>query len=249
MASDMKKPMGITILRKRDLSKKLWPLSIGEMHGVGKKTAEKLNVLGINTIGDLAKFNPIALKQELGMHGEKLYERANGIDERIVDPEAEATYKSISQSTTLPEDIASEEEARIIFKELAQGLAERLKRKKYISYQISITIRYSDWQTVNRARTLKRFVQSQRDILEIAMFLFMEHWDGRPVRLLGVTANSLEDSTNATKQLDLFTYKEDAREEPLINVIHQLEKRFGDHIIQKGLHPIDRNDGKRGRKP
>jgi len=235
MASDMKKPMGLTILRKRDLAKVLWPLPIEDMHGVGQKTAEKLRAMRIQTIGDLAGYDKHSLASVLGVHGERLFERANGIDDRPVDPESEANYKSISQSTTLPEDIASESEARAVFAKLATQLAGRLKEKKYVAYQITITIRYSDWQTVSRAKTFKKAITEHRDILDIAMFLFHEHWDGRPIRLLGIAAHSLEDSVMATKQLDLFTYEKDVKEEPLIDAIQQLEEKYGDHVIQKGI--------------
>ncbi|MGV3488991.1 MAG: DNA polymerase IV [Tuberibacillus sp.] len=239
MASDMKKPMGMTILRKRDLAKKLWPLPIEDMHGVGKKTAEKLRALQIYTIGDLAHFNKNQIAAELGIQGEKLHERANGIDERPVDPEAEATYKSISQSTTLPEDIVSQNEAKAVFTRLAEGIEKKLKEKKYVAYQIAITIRYFDWQTTNRAKSFKKAVSLKEEILEIALHLFADHWDGRPVRLLGLSAHSLEDAVKATKQLDLFTYEKDAKEEPLIEVIQKLEDKFGDHIVQRGVSRQD----------
>ena len=80
------------------------------MHGVGKKTAEKLNNIGIFTIGDLAKANEIQLKALLGINGLRLKERANGIDERPVDPEAANEFKSVGNSTTLPSDISNQQE-------------------------------------------------------------------------------------------------------------------------------------------
>src|SRR5690625_837416 len=81
-ASDMKKPLGITILRIRELSKELWPLPIEKMYGVGEKTANKLHKIKIETIGDLAKADVYALTQLLGINGERLKNRANGIDTR-----------------------------------------------------------------------------------------------------------------------------------------------------------------------
>src|SRR5690606_39217563 len=109
-ASDMKKPLGITILRKRDIPKILWPLPVGDMHGVGSKTAEKLNNIGIMTIGDLAKANDIQLKTLLGINGIRLKERAMGFDSRPVDPEAIYDFKSIGNSTTLPKDTTVQQE-------------------------------------------------------------------------------------------------------------------------------------------
>src|SRR5574342_277107 len=84
MASDMKKPMGITVLRKRDIPKVLWPLPTFEMHGVGKKTAEKLQTIGIETVGELAVSNELQLKALLGINGIRIKERANGVDQRLV---------------------------------------------------------------------------------------------------------------------------------------------------------------------
>ena len=78
MASDMKKPLGITVLRKRDVKKILWPLPVVEMHGIGKKSAEKLKTIDIFTIKDLAEANEIQLKALLGINGIRLKERANG---------------------------------------------------------------------------------------------------------------------------------------------------------------------------
>lgn len=107
MASDMKKPLGITILRKRDVQKILWPMPVSEMHGVGAKTAEKLHTIGMETIGDLAQGDEHQLQKLLGINGIRLKERANGIDHRRVDPESIYDFKSIGNSTTLPRDISS----------------------------------------------------------------------------------------------------------------------------------------------
>ena len=93
-ASDMKKPMGITILRKREIESFLWPLPVIEMHGIGKSTEKKMNELGLYTIGDLAKTDEITIKSSFGKHGIRLHQRANGIDHRLVDPEAAEERKS-----------------------------------------------------------------------------------------------------------------------------------------------------------
>ncbi|MFC4617918.1 DNA polymerase IV [Camelliibacillus cellulosilyticus] len=241
MASDMKKPMGLTVLRKRDLPTKLWPLPVGDMHGVGAKTAEKLNTMGVYTIGDLVQYPKVALMAALGQHGEKLHDRASGLDDRPVDPEAEATFKSMSQSTTLPRDAQSEDEARGVFKRLAARLAQKLKEKKSVAYQIAITIRYSDWQTITRAKTIRQPIQTEVEIFDNVMRLFHDHWDGRPIRLLGVGAQNLEDASMASKQLDLFTYEQDAKQEPLYEAIQRLEKKYGSTVVQKGADRLNHN--------
>src|SRR5690625_4754744 len=97
-ASDMKKPLGITVLRKRDLPYKLWPLPIEKMYGVGKQTAKKLKKINIHTIGDLAKSDTYTLAQLLGINGERLKNRANGFDPSDVDPDSVNDFKSIGNS-------------------------------------------------------------------------------------------------------------------------------------------------------
>ena len=129
----MKKPLGITVLRKRDVKKVLWPLDVIEMHGIGKKTAEKLNQIGVFTINDLAMANDIQLKALLGINGLRLKERANGIDERPVDPEAANEFKSIGNSTTLPSDIANQQQLLHVLESLTEKVEIRMKRKKVLA--------------------------------------------------------------------------------------------------------------------
>lgn len=104
-ASDMKKPMGITVLRLRDIEQVLWPLEVVKMHGIGESTAKKLNDQGIFTIGNLAMVEEHTIKHILGKNGVRLRARANGIDTREVDPIAIYDTKSVGNSTTLPQDV------------------------------------------------------------------------------------------------------------------------------------------------
>ncbi|MDF1507536.1 DNA polymerase IV [Robertmurraya sp. DFI.2.37] len=233
MASDMKKPLGITVLRKRDLPTVLWPLEVGEMHGVGKKTADKLKGIGIHTIGDLAKGNEIQLKALLGINGIRLKERANGIDNRPVDPDAITDFKSIGNSTTLPKDVSNQQELFQVLNGLAEKVSVRLKRKKVLATTLGITIRYKDRKTVTRSRKLLNPVSTQEEILQLAKGMLVANWTGDPVRLLGITGTDLVEHDHAVKQLDLFTYEKDAKKEPLIDTVSKLKEKFGAHIIEQ----------------
>ncbi len=233
MASDMKKPLGITVLRKRDIPTVLWPMEAGEMHGVGKKTAEKLKNIGIDTIADLAKANEIQLKSLLGINGIRLKERANGIDNRQVDPDAISDFKSIGNSTTLPKDISNQQELFKVLDRLAEKVSVRLKRKKVMATTLSITIRYKDRHTITRSKKLLNPVSTQEEILTMAKQIFVSHWTGQAVRLLGITGTDLVENDQAVKQLDLFSYEKDAKKEPLINTVSKLKEKFGAHIIEQ----------------
>ncbi|MDP4083744.1 MAG: DNA polymerase IV [Bacillota bacterium] len=242
MASDMKKPLGITILRKRDVPQILWPLATNEMHGVGKKSAAKLSTIGIQTIGELAKGNEIQLKKLLGINGIRLKERANGLDERPVDPESVAEFKSIGNSTTLPKDVANQKELFSILETLSQTVSIRLKRENVLAGAIAITIRYKNRKTITRSKKLANPIGLKEEIVSYAKELFVKNWNGNPVRLLGITGSDLLDHEEAVRQLDLFSYESEARKEPLFKVVSLLREKYGKNIIDKaGSHQVDPN--------
>ncbi|MFZ0371165.1 MAG: DNA polymerase IV [Halobacillus sp.] len=232
MASDMKKPMGITILRKRDLQNKLWPLPIEEMYGVGDKTAEKLRRIKVETIGELAAHPVLELKRLLGINGERLQNRANGDDQRPVDPDAVHEFKSIGTSTTLPEDTTDDEEVRSVLRRLTHKVEARMKNKKVLAQNVQLMIRYHDRKTVTRSRQLKEFIQSAEDLFQVSLQLFDEHWNQEPIRLLGITAQDLAEKSEITQQLDLFNYEQYASKEKLYKAIDDLTEKYGSNPFQ-----------------
>lgn len=234
-ASDMKKPLGMTILRKRDVQGKLWPLPTGEMHGIGQRTAEKLQTINIYTIGDLAKASDVSLKNLLGINGVRLKERANGIDSRPVDPESIFDYKSVGNSTTLPKDSTNQKELIEILEKLSEKVAARLKNKRLLGQKIGVTIRYRDRKTITRSQIVDSPFSESVEIFHFATDLFIKNWNGEGVRLLGVTAYDVVEKDIATKQLDLFSYEVEAEKEPLFKAMEQLQNKYGKNIIKKGL--------------
>lgn len=232
MASDMKKPMGITVLRKRDVPIILWPLDVVEMHGVGKKTAEKLKNVGINTIEDLAKANEIQIKALLGINGTRLKERANGIDRRLVDPNSVSDFKSIGNSTTLPRDVFNQAELIRVLEKLAEKVAYRCKNKSVLATTMAVTIRYKDRKTITRSKKLQNPISSKEEIVAVASQIFKDHWNGNAVRLLGITGTDLVEQEQAVKQLDLFSFEKDAKKEPLIDAVSKLKAKYGANIIE-----------------
>ncbi|MGM8214048.1 DNA polymerase IV [Bacillaceae bacterium W0354] len=236
MASDMKKPLGITVLRKREIKEKLWPLPIGDMYGVGKKTEEKLKTIQIETIGDLATKDVYTLKHLLGINGERLHQRANGIDNRPVDPDAVNEFKSIGNSTTLPYDYIELNEIKEVFKQLSEKVALRLRHKNVVTENIQIMIRYHDRKTITRSKQLSDYIENKEDIAQIAFKLFKQHWSSEPVRLLGITAQQLTSRDEMAKQLDLFTYEQEAVKEGLYEAIEQIEEKFGKNAFVKLKH-------------
>ncbi|WP_026689357.1 DNA polymerase IV [Alteribacter aurantiacus] len=249
MASDMKKPMGITVLRKREINRVLWPMNTKEMHGIGEKTAEKLNKSGIDTIGELAKANPEHLKQILGIHGLKLYEKANGIDNRLVDPDSVNEFKSIGNSTTMPKDLTDVHKVKKVLMNLADSVARRMRKKEVYAWNVQLTIRYHDRKTITRSRKLEYPVRSHQDLFEASSALFDKYWNQEPVRLLGVTAMDLVEKSYAYKQLDLFSYKEDEKKHQLSTTVDSIRDKFGESMLLKGVQlSKDRSDQLRDQK-
>ncbi|WP_075618024.1 DNA polymerase IV [Paenisporosarcina indica] len=234
-ASNMKKPMGVTVLRKRDIDKLLWPLPVIDMHGVGESTAKKLNGIGLTTIGDIAKVEDGILKEKLGKNGVRLKNRANGIDVRAVDPDSVYDTKSVGSSTTLPIDETDPLELKKVFKHLSTKVANRLEAKRLAGPTVSIQIRDTDWRNSSRSKTFRNLVYDQAKILEVAWSLFERNWDGQPIRLLGVTVSGVVDRIDFTEQLSIYNFEEHAKEEPILKLVDALQTKFGKDKITRGV--------------
>lgn len=226
-ASDMKKPLGITILRKRELSNKLWPLPVGGMYGIGEKTAAKLKKIDIHTIGDLANTDVYTLTQLLGINGERLRNRANGIDTRDVDPNSVNEFKSIGNSRTLPEDTSDMDALRQMLFQLAVRVDERLTRREMTGKTVQLMIRYGDRQTITRSKKLHSYVGGLEDIVPVVYDLLDMHWNLDPIRLLGVTVSDLLDKKDVLEQLNLFTFEKAVKKAKLEEMVQELKSKYG----------------------
>lgn len=238
MASGMKKPMGITILRRRDVPRVLWPLDVGDMHGVGEKTAAKLKAQDIHSIADLAKLTEKQAHALLGKQGEKLWRRSHGIDTRPIDPDSIYDRKSVGNSMTLSFDETSGTELNKHIEKLSKKVAARLKEKGYVGYTVHVQIRYHDWTNKSKSRSFKEPVYRLEDIERHAKRLFQQLWNKEPVRLVGVTVQQLKEPGEITEQLTFDSYQKIVKEEPVRALLSELQQRFGDKSIQKGVSSL-----------
>ncbi|MET0959191.1 MAG: DNA polymerase IV [Psychrobacillus psychrotolerans] len=234
-ASNIKKPMGITVLRKRQVNEILWPLPVIDMHGIGESTARKLESIGIKSIGDLANANPNLLKEKLGKNGVRLLNRANGIDNRAVDPESIYDTKSVGNSTTLPYDESNIDELEKVFVRLSKKVAARLDAKNLAGRSITIHIRDANWKNKTKSKTLTSRLYKEQEIYQLALELFNASWNGDPIRLLGVTVNNVDDKGESVEQLSIFNFEEHAKEEPILKLVEQLQGKFGEDSIKRGM--------------
>jgi DNA polymerase-4 len=203
MASNFKKPLGMTVYRRRELKNTLWILPITEMYGIGKATAPRLQALGIKTIGDLANNKSEDVKNMLGKSYFTFHDWANGYgsDTVIVDEE---DPKSIGNSQTFLFDTDDYDEITALFKELSMSVSKRAERENKVGLTIQIVIRYYNFETVNRSVTLTKPTNKQLTIFYEAMKLFDRNYKDEPIRLLGVTLQNLSDEGSLVEQLSLF---------------------------------------------
>ena len=193
MAAEMEKPLGITELWKNDIPVKLWPLPVKEMYGVGTKTAEKLNRMGIRTVGDLAKSNANLIVRTFGKGGSEMHLHANGMDDSPVLAREDDDMKSIGRSTTLPEDISDVEKAKLILMELADDIGMTARRHDKKGHTVHITIKYSDFRVVTKQATIPATCTT-REIYQAGCILLEQNWSQfHPVRLIGISLSGFNE--------------------------------------------------------
>lgn len=224
MASDMKKPMGITVLRIRDVPEKMWPLPIKEMQGIGKRTVPLMEDLNIHTIKDLATYQDLnALKPVLGKNIESMIKRANGYDDRTLMTDYDS--KSMGISETLLEDVTDYDELRGLIRTLCRRLSKRLKEAHKAGYHVSMRICYYDFRNANKSKKLSAPIWTSDDLFVQAMILFDSSYEEEEaVRLIGVSVSDFASEEFLTKQVSLFDAPE---EESTSEILHDLNHQLG----------------------
>ena len=235
MASDFEKPDKVHTLFPEEVPLKMWPLSINELFMAGKSSVDTMKKLEINTIGDLAKADPALIELHLKSHGRMLWNFANGIDDSQVQSKP-SEAKGIGNSTTLSEDAATYEEVQKVFKSLAQSVGGRLKKAGQKAMMVSMEVKYHNFQTMSHQRQLSKPTDKEEEIYDAACQLFLESWNGEPVRLLGIRTAKLVDASEP-EQLSLFDIKipekPDEKHQKLNKAMEEIRKKFGDSAVMK----------------
>lgn len=236
MASDIKKPLGVTVLRKRDIEKILYPLSVKEIYGIGKKTYPKLIENGINTIGDF--MNEENFYKIVNLIGENQfyssYNNLKGLSSNIVNPNRYSESNSISTSMTY--DIALISEAEILYelRKMTREIHSKMIQDGYFTKTISIVLRDTDFQTISRQKTLDMYTDDFLIIFETVQELLEENFLDKGYRLIGVGFNNLVDKDHIPKEYNLFNVLSyDQREDIINNLINNFQSKYGEKVLFK----------------
>ena len=228
MGSDYKKPMGITIIRRKDISKILYPLDISDMFGVGKKTAPRLKSIGIKTIGDFKKKldeeDPTTINI-IGKFAYELKEWLNGYgDDKVItqfdDP------KSIGNSTTLKEDTSNFEIIKSTFDWLTQEVSYRAKKDNLLGTTIQIMAKDTSYKAHNKSITFDTPTNNQKDILNIALKLYEKNYLNMIVRAVGVTLQNLVSQKDLAIQMTFFDYEKHEDENRTRLIINDINRKL-----------------------
>ena len=191
MASDMQKPDGLTIIVEDDIRSRIWPLSVRKLWGVGPKTEAYLEKMGIQTVGNLASISLDRLIEEFGQsYGRYLYEASRGIDESPLVTHWEP--KSISRETTFQRDVDNWQVIAKTLAELTKEVVINMKEEGYQGRTITLKIRFNDFKTYTRAKTLNKHTDSEEEIRKAAFDCLGRLQLKKKVRLIGVRISHLK---------------------------------------------------------
>ncbi len=233
LGSRLKKPDGLTVIRKEEVGKILEDLPVGKLHGIGPKLEEELKSMGIFHCGQLGRVPIPLLTKRFGVIGERLHEMGLGWDESPVVPLDEAEdAKSISHSVTLEEDTSDPSLLGKVLSQLSERVSRRMRRDGFYGKRVTLTVRYSDFYTFSKQKTLSQWINSGNEIFHQATEIFESIPHPKPIRLLGVGMALLK---KEWCQLGLFEKRE--KNDKLLEAMDRVNDRFGDWTLTWGsLH-------------
>jgi nucleotidyltransferase/DNA polymerase involved in DNA repair len=229
LASDLEKPDGLVVFPLEEVERRLWPMPVGRLWGVGPKSRERLERGGLRTVGDLARCPAKALAALLGSAAAQLQALAHGRDDRAVEPSRES--KSISEERTYGEDLTDPVEIDRALLERAEGVARDLRREGLVGRTVHLKVRAGDFTTWTRAKTLPRPTDLAEPIVEAARGLFATRiaLAGKGVRLLGVGMSGLEPAR--FRERPLFPEAGEDRGRRLATAEDAVRERLGERSL------------------
>jgi DNA polymerase-4 len=201
---------------------------VQDLWGIGEKTADALEKLGIRTVGQLAKFPREFLTYHFGLNGDRMRDAAWGEDDTPVIPFYEGVpVKSMGHEFTLEKDLSDRERIGAHLLRLSDQVGRRMRQDGYLGRIVSVKYRDPSFKTTIRQRALPELTDDETQIHKVANALFDENWSGHPVRLIGVSMTGLV--SGAGKQRELFDA--DAHRRQMTEAVDSLRDKYGDTAL------------------
>ena len=234
IASDLRKPRGLVVVSPGHERDFLLPLEVARMPGAGPKTTARLHLLGIDTLGQLARAPTSLLTEVLGPGAIGLQRRARGDDPSPV--QLPGVARSISREETYPVDIRQAVELEARTRVLAAAVGQRLRAGRLLAGTVFVKLRFADFETITRRSGLPRPTCADVDLARSADELVKRAWPpGQAVRLLGVGVEGL---VGQPPQMGLFE-EVDIRQERVDWALDELRERFGPAAISRGTDSLE----------
>lgn len=231
MASDFLKPDRVHTLFNNEIEKKMYPLKIEDLYGVGKSTSKKLRELKINTIGDLANANYDYLYKYFKNQASKLIESARG---NSIITTKKTNTECISNSTTISYNLNSLDEIYKYLYPLVENVSKELRKKEKYATLVGVTLRDKNFKTSQHQRKLKNPTSSTDEIYNVAKVLVKELWNEEKIRLVGVSIGKF--TNNLSHQLSLFEDSNSIKKDnELDKTLDRLKIIYGNNIIDKAI--------------
>lgn len=237
LGSDYIKPDAVTVISENNFKEIVYPLPVGDMLFIGKKTEMTLASMGIKTIGELAASSPDMLRMRFGKIGELISTYARGEDDSPVSPKEEDA-KSVGNGFTFKHDLVTKEECRVGIEFLSEEIGRRLREKEMKCATVQLTIKDEYLRSIQRQRPQSPPTDIGREIAALAYEILLAEWsEGKPIRMLTVTACNLVRADMSFEQIDMFatddenTRKKSKKREETLDKIRQ---KFGKTSITTG---------------
>jgi len=232
LGSDYKKPDATTVISRDNYKEIVYPLPVGDLLFVGRRTRDALSKLHIETIGDLAESNETKLIKLLGKQGETIYRYARGEDDSPVDPHANDEVKSIGNGMTFRRDLIGEKDILCGISHLSESIAVRMRKKGVKCTVVQVTIKDPDLHSIQRQEKLDSPTNLAKDITEKAMEIIRRSWNMKnPIRMLTVTGGGIVDE-NASEQISFFDEAKNPKQENLEKTLDKIREKYGKDAVQ-----------------
>ncbi len=231
LASDLQKPDGLVVVTQESIHRLLDPLPVRKLWGVGPAAGKRLEKYNIRTIAQLRNVGPEQLSYWLGEEGKHLWNLANGIDDRPVVPDSQA--KSIGQELTFATDVSNTDTLRNLLDSQVDHIARRLRRQGLLCKTVTLKLRYGDFTTLSRGKTLDTATDVTEIIRTTAQGIFA-NWASKhfqALRLLGVTVSQLTGQTG--RQMSLFDSARDEKSKKLDRALDDIVEKFGSKAVRR----------------